>query len=115
MPDVQDRGVVVGVDRHVGQGDGRIGGPGSTTSGHWATGAAVGRARPVWGAHGEGRNPSRSHVARLRSIRSASAISTDAPQSDRAKSISSAVHQALKLTEIAPTDTAAAKDTTHSG
>ena len=59
--------------------------------------------------------PSRSHVARLRSIRSASAISTDAPQSDRAKSISSAVHQALKLTEIAPIDTAAAKDTTHSG
>ena len=51
----------------------------------------------------------------LRSIRSASAISTDAPQSDRAKSISSAVHQALKLTEIAPIDTAAAKDTTHSG
>ena len=51
----------------------------------------------------------------VRSTRSRSAISTDAPQSSSAQPSSSSVHQALSDTDTAPTDVMAAKAITHSG
>ena len=54
-------------------------------------------------------------AARRRASRSASANTTSAPESARAKTISSVCHQAFIGTAIAPTEVIAAKAATHSG